>query len=340
MNISNLNFNPTLQYYTDNCKSIDGSRILVTGGTGFVGKWLIESLIQISREFKLKIEIVVITRDFNKAKNLFSNHPYLSIIELDLTSSSPELGTFSHVIHGASPTSKPSPEEATVMEASLTTAKNLMSSLKNGLNTPKFIHTSSGAVYGFSPLGTSPQPFRSRSNLIEKPTTFVEDYQNAKIKTEELIEQSTLSGKIIGINARLFAFYGPYLSTNSHYAIGNFMQAALTKKVVQVKSMGESYRSYMHASELACQLIYLMSNSKQLNYDIGSDFCKPISWWANYVGQLFDSKVKILGEFEEVPTCYIPNTDPEIPKLDYARNNMDLLFMQWFEWLKTNLKHS
>lgn len=337
MHISDLNFNPTLKYYADNCKSLDGSRILITGGTGFVGKWLIESLIQISKEFKLKIEIVVITRDLSKTENLFSNHPNLSINELDLRSGLPNLGTFSHVIHAASPTSKTLPEEATVMEASFATAKKLIASLKNGLDAPKFIHTSSGAVYGFNSLGTSPQPFQNRTNLIEKPTTFLEDYQNAKIKTEELIEQSNSSGKILGVNARLFAFYGPYLPTNSHYAIGNFMQAALTKKVVEVKSMGESYRSYMHASELACQLIYLMSNSKIVNCDIGSDFSKPISWWANYVGQLFDSKVEILGELEEVPTYYVPNTNSEIPKLDHARSNMDLLFMQWFDWLKINL---
>jgi FlaA1/EpsC-like NDP-sugar epimerase len=55
MHISNLNFNPTLNYYADKCKSLDGSRILITGATGFVGKWLVESLIQISREFKIKI---------------------------------------------------------------------------------------------------------------------------------------------------------------------------------------------------------------------------------------------------------------------------------------------
>ena len=71
MQISNLDFDPTCNYYADYCESIDGSRVLVTGGTGFVGKWLVESLIQISRQFKLKIEIIVTTRDLNKTKNVF-----------------------------------------------------------------------------------------------------------------------------------------------------------------------------------------------------------------------------------------------------------------------------
>jgi nucleoside-diphosphate-sugar epimerase len=222
------------------------------------------------------------------------------------------------------------------MEASLVTAKNLVSSFKDESNSPSFIHTSSGAVYGVHPIGIAPQFFRTRTNLIDKPTNFLEEYQNAKIKTEEFVERSHISGKILGINARLFAFYGPHLSTNSHYAIGNFIQSALTKKIVEVKSKGESYRSYMHASELACQLIYLMSNSNSVNCDIGSDFSKSISWWANYIGELFDSKVQILGELEEIPTFYVPNTNFEIPKLDYARNNMDVLFIQWFDWLKHN----
>lgn len=335
-----MNFNPTLQYYSEHCESIDGSRILITGGSGFVGKWLIESLIKISKEFNVKLEMVVITRNLNKTKNLFSHHPKLSVTELDLTTTLPKLGTFTHVIHAASPTSKTLPEEATVMEASLVTAKNLVASFKEQLNSPRFIHTSSGAVYGVNPLGVSSKIPRTRTNLIDKPTSFLEEYRNAKIKTEEFVEQSNLSGQISGINARLFAFYGPHLSTNSHYAIGNFIQSALTKKTVEVKSKGESYRSYMHASELACQLIYLMSNSKSVNCDIGSEFSKPISWWANYIGELFNSEVKILGGLEQVPTYYAPNIDSKIPKLDYAHNNMDLLFMQWFDWLKLNSNES
>ena len=340
MQISNLDFDPICKYYADYCESIDGSRVLVTGGTGFVGKWLVESLIQISRQFKLKIEILVTTRDLNKTKNLFSNHPHLSIVELDLTSSFLRLGEFTHIIHAASPTSETLPTEATVLQASLDSAKNIIANLNNISTAPVFIHTSSGAVYGVNRIKSTQQSLRTRSSLIEKPKNFSEEYQNAKIKTEEFIELNNSAGKINGINARLFAFYGPYLSTNSHYAIGNFMQSAVTGKVIEVNSLGESYRSYMHASELACQLIYLMSNSRTINCDIGSDFSKPISWWANYVGELFDLKVKILGEIEEVPTYYFPNSNLEIPKLEYARNNMDLLFIQWFDWLKLNLKIS
>jgi nucleoside-diphosphate-sugar epimerase len=334
MQISKLNFEPTCKYYADNCKSIDGSRILITGGTGFVGKWLIESLIQISQHFNLKIEIVVTTRDVNKNKNLFSNYPHLSIVQLDLTSSFQSLGEFTHVIHASSPTSKTLNTESTVLEASFNSAKNIIATLNNKSATPVFIHTSSGAVYDINKIGVTPQPLRTRSALVEYPKNFSEEYKNAKIKTEEFVELNSSLGNIHGINARLFAFYGPYLSTRSHYAIGNFMQSAVSGEAIEVKSLGESYRSYMHASELSCQLIYLMSNANVTNCDIGSDFGKPISWWANYIGQLFDLKVRILGEIKEEPTYYVPNLNFEIPRLEYACNNMDLLFKQWFDWLK------
>ena len=51
--------------YTD-LKTLEGSRLLITGGTGFVGKWLLYSLLNFHLQTQIKFEIIVISRNPKK----------------------------------------------------------------------------------------------------------------------------------------------------------------------------------------------------------------------------------------------------------------------------------
>ena len=44
--------------YTD-LKTLEGSRLLITGGTGFVGKWLLYSLLNFHLQTQIKFEVIV-----------------------------------------------------------------------------------------------------------------------------------------------------------------------------------------------------------------------------------------------------------------------------------------
>ena len=61
-------------------KDLIGSRILITGGTGFLGTWILLSLIHLIKLFSLSSEIIVISRSPSK----FRLGPFITSMFIDL----------------------------------------------------------------------------------------------------------------------------------------------------------------------------------------------------------------------------------------------------------------
>jgi len=194
-----------------------GQRLFITGGTGFLGCWLLESLAWANERLGLDASALVLTRDVDafklKAPHLTSN-PAIQFHIGDAKSFEFPSGVFSHIIHAAPTGTRHALEFAVYCEAM------------------KFLLTSSGAVY-------------------KNP---ISDYGREKLEAECLCaiyaEQHGIEAKI----ARCFAFVGPYLPLDAHFAVGNFIHDALHGGPVLVKGDGTPVRSYLYAADLAIWL--------------------------------------------------------------------------------------
>src|SRR5262245_28146767 len=81
-----------------------GARLFVTGGTGFFGRWLLESLLWADERHGLGVEAVVLTRSpgaFARKAPHLADHPAIRLHEGDVRDFAPPAGDFSHVIHAA-----------------------------------------------------------------------------------------------------------------------------------------------------------------------------------------------------------------------------------------------
>src|SRR4051794_4895660 len=132
-----------------------GARLFITGGTGFFGCWLLESLLRADERHDLGVEAVVLTRSpdaFARKAPLLAGHPAIRLHEGDVRDFADPAGDFSHVIHAATAASASLNAEAprvmfdTIVDG---TRRTLDFARRSGA--ARFLLTSSGAVYGRQP---------------------------------------------------------------------------------------------------------------------------------------------------------------------------------------------
>jgi nucleoside-diphosphate-sugar epimerase len=74
------------------------------------------------------------------------------------------------------------------------------------------------------------------------------------------------------VMARCFAFVGPYLPWNTHFAIGNFLKDAVQGVDLQIQGDGTPYRSYLFSMDWVVWMVRtLMVGQVGAVYNIGSD---------------------------------------------------------------------
>jgi dTDP-glucose 4,6-dehydratase len=265
-------------------EELRGGAVFITGGTGFFGRWLLESFAEANRRLSLGAQAVVLTRHpdhFRRAAEGLLQDESIQLVEgnvktLDADYVQAQLGPaapdhFSHVIHAASETSEAANldhPEAVIETAFEGTRRALDLAVKTGAK--HFLLVSSGAVYGEQPANLShlPETFDGAPNLKSSRSAYGEAKRVAELICNARARQHGLNCKI----ARCFAFAGPYLALDAHYAMGNFIRDALDGKTIQIKGDGTPFRSYLYAADLAVWLWTMLLNPAASGpFNVGSD---------------------------------------------------------------------
>lgn len=289
-------------------KSLAGARIFFAGGTGFFGASLLEGLLWAREAFDLDIQTVVLTRNksaFLQRMPQFVGAEGIDFCEGEASSFRFPPGQFSHVIHGASSVALPGKNQDGEVEAALVrdTAHILECARSSGCS--RFLYISSGAAYGALPT----ESLRFTEQMLPKPTTA---YGRGKLQSEMLCLQST--GTMDIVVARGFAFVGPFLPLDGHFAIGNFIRSALTGTPIVISGDGTALRSYLFSADLAVWMTALMTAGRSGEvYNLGSDQEVSIRDLAQLVAQALNPSIEVqilkIASPGQAPDRYIPSTD-------------------------------
>jgi len=266
-------------------RELRGERILITGATGFFGCWLLESFAWANQRLNLDARAVALSRNpgslAQKAPHLASN-PAITLHAADVRHGDFPEGGFSHVIHAATDASAELNREMplvmfdTIVEG---TRRTLQFAIARSVS--RFLFVSSGAVYGAQPpeLTHIGESFSGGPDPLDRASAYAEGKRAA-----EMLCVLAASPRLNSTIARCFAFVGPYMQLNAHFAIGNFVADALRGGPIQVKSDGSAIRSYLYASDLMVWLWTTLFKGRPGHaYNIGSEDALSIAALAHEV---------------------------------------------------------
>lgn len=302
------------------------NRLFLTGGTGFFGCWLVESFLAANTRFALNAQVTLLSRSpkaFREKCPYLASDPALSFVEGDVRDFQFPEGDYPFIIHAATEASarliaeKPLQMLSTVIDG---TKRTLDFAVSHG--TRKFLLTSSGAVYGEQPAAMShiAEDYAGAPNPLDPGSVYSEGKRASELLCAVYGADHAIECKI----ARCFAFVGPHLPLDTHFAVGNFLRDAMRGEVIRVNGDGTPKRSYMYAADLAVWLWTLLFLAKPMDaLNVGSDQVVSIADLAKVVSDTIGSGAGIhIMRQATVDTPirqYVPNVDKAALQLGLRR---------------------
>lgn len=282
------------------------SHLFITGGTGFFGRWILESLAAAREFWPVGFRVSILTRSksaFAAACPHLMTIPNFYFVEGDVKNFGFSDRGVTHVLHAATPASATlNRENPAEMLAVIDRGTDSILTLCETNPVRKLLFTSSGAVYGEQPttLERTPETYLGAPDPCAPGSVYGEGKRVGELK---LCLQADRLG-YDAIMARCFAFVGAHLPLDGTFAAGNFILDVLNQRDIVIKGDGKTVRSYMYAADLVVWLMRLMLRGRSKRaYNVGSS--DPIS-----IKELAEAVVRATGSNSKITILSPPQPGP------------------------------
>lgn len=299
-------------------QALAGRRLFLTGGTGFVGKWMLATLLDADHRLSLGCSITVLSRN---PDNFLGRWPALrgrvTMVTGDVRNVSLPKSAFDVVIHAATDVAAiNSPEDtfATCVEGT----RRILEVVRDS-GARQLLLVSSGAIYGPLPPGMTHVPETHLGG--PDPLLASSAYAEGKRISEWLVCRAADRGLQVGI-ARVFALVGPHLPLDRQFAIGNFVKAALDGMDIVIEGDGTPHRSYLYAADMAAWLWAVLFRGRSATaYNVGSEESMSIAQLAALVRDSLSPGLALQVRKQKLSEAIIQHYVPDTAR---ARNELQL----------------
>lgn len=279
-------------------------RILVTGGAGFLGSHLCDSLL------KLGHEVVSVdnfyTGSMKNLSHLKQNSNFESIrhdvtIPLYL-----EVDGIFNLACPASPIHYQS-DPVQTLKTSVHGAINVLGLAKR--TKARILQASTSEIYGDPEVHPQREDYWGRVNPIGIRACYDEGKRAAETLFFDYHRQHGLDIRV----ARIFNTYGPRMKLNDGRVITNFISQALQNQPISIYGDGQQTRSFCYVDDLIAGLMKLFFTERVYEpINLGNPTPITILQLAKEIIELTNSKSKIV--FQDLPGDDPRDREPEISK--------------------------
>lgn len=251
-----------------NWRAFDGTNVLITGASGMIGSYILNTLIELRNKAEYNFNIYVLVRNKNKLSEEVREEVEViqqSVVEPIVTDIK-----FDYVIHTASPASPLIMRNDPVgtIAANTIGTYNTLKLAKEGSG-KGYLYISSREIYG--------QPYENQEVFTEDSYGFVDPlnvrscYPEGKKAAETMCvcfkEQFGINTKI----ARLAHTFGPGMPVDDGRVQADFLRNVINNEDIVLKSEGTAVRTYTYVGDAVLALFYILLNSDDIVYNISSE---------------------------------------------------------------------
>ena len=272
------------------------NRILVTGGSGFIGSHLCERLLREGNE------VICLDNFFTGSKDnilhLIGN-PYFELVRHDVVA--PFYAEVDLIYNLACPASPVHYQYNGIktIKTSVMGAINMLGLAKRTRS--KILQASTSEVYGDPLEHPQPESYWGHVNPIGARSCYDEGKRCAESLFMNYHQQNGVRIKIV----RIFNTYGPNMHPNDGRVVSNFIVQALQNKDITIYGDGSQTRSFQYVDDLVEGIIRMMNSA--------DDFTGPVNLGNPSeftIKQLAEMVIKKTGSKSKLTYMPLPEDDP------------------------------